>query len=190
MQPQEGRRAERRQRGVSPAASRPRAASRLGALAGAVRLGLARPRSLRRVPAARSLRGRVLLLVAACLLPSAILFALAVLDARRFDAARAEAEALRLARLLDGQQERLLGGIEGVLRVVGLSRRVEGGDAEECAAYLRTVLAGNPALQNIVAFRPDGGIACSALPAPAGLSVADEPHFRRALEAKTFTVSG
>jgi PAS domain S-box-containing protein len=142
--------------------------------------------------APRSLRARLLVLVVVCFLPSLALFGFAVLEAERNDAARVLAEALRLAKLIDGQNDRLLAGVESTLQTAGLSRRVSSDDADECSAYLATVTEHTPAFINILKVRPDGSIACSGRAIARGtvlMNFSRQPFFQEAVARKVFTLS-
>lgn len=140
----------------------------------------------------RSLRGRFLVLACLCFLPSLFLFAFSVWDAERQDKARTEATALRIAILVDAQNQRLLAGVESTLRVAGLFKRVWSDDQTQCASVISAVLKVTPSFVSMLKVSPEGDVVCARQPAPPGsipLSFANEPFFRTAIASGGFTVS-
>lgn len=148
-------------------------------------------RSLRpRLPG--SLRARLLALIAACFIPSLVLFAVLTNDVRHQDVAKAQLNALRLTKLINAQIDRVIEGMASIMRVAALSRDVTSGSAAECSAYLGAVNAATPGLVNLVKVDRGGSFACSGRPLPPGVqpSYAAEPFFQDALASRSLTVSG
>src|SRR5437773_9105635 len=146
------------------------------------------PRTPRGFPLA-SLRHRLLLLVLMAVLPAVALVLSTAWEQRRQATEDAKTDALRLARLAASQQEHLVESARSLL--VGLSQLsdVQMHNARACSALFAEVRRRFPLYRNIGAIRPDGHVFCTALPAPAPRSVADEPYFQQALETREFAVS-
>ena len=103
---------------------------------------------------------------------------------------RKEEEALRLATAVAAQLGAQLDAIRGTLDAVALAADVDKGDRATCDAYLASVVAANPSLNNIVKLNLGGDITCSGKPVPTGSTFADDAFFRRNLSSKAFSISG
>jgi PAS domain S-box-containing protein len=141
----------------------------------------------------QSLRARLLALIALCLLPSAAVFAVAAFDAHRQDIDGAQVRAMQMARLIDGQNDRLFAGVASLMRVVGLSGQIAEGRGDDCAAYLSKVGRATPAIINLVKVNRDGMYVCSGRPLAAGAAPPTYIHelfFQQAVASKAFALSG
>jgi signal transduction histidine kinase len=144
-------------------------------------------------PPFAGLRSRLLLLVLLAVLPALGLTLATNLAQRRQAVAQAQGEALRLARVVAGDEERLLEGARQLLVLLArlpAVREAADGDPAPCVALLADLLAQSPRYANLAVARADGEVVCSAVPAPPGaaVSAADRAYFRRALEAGDFAV--
>jgi PAS domain S-box-containing protein len=141
----------------------------------------------------RSLRVRLLVLIALCLLPSIAVFALAALDARRQDIGAAHVRATQVARLIDRYNHRLLGSVASLMRVVALSAQIADGRPDDCATYLSDVVKTTPAIVDLVKVGRDGTYVCGDRPPAPGAAPPDygqERVFQQAAASKALALSG
>lgn len=136
-----------------------------------------------------SMRTRLLLLVALAALPAFALFAANGLDQRRQAAARAQSEALSLARLVAASQDERIQSTR--LLLAGLAEVPEvqagAGAAGACADLLADLLALHADMANLGAADANGDIYCSALPTSRTVNIRDRLYFRTALEQGVFS---
>jgi hypothetical protein len=88
---------------------------------------------------------------------------------RQQAAAQARGEALRLARVVAGDEERLLEGARQLLVLLArlpAVREAADGDPAPCGALLADLLARYPRYANLAVARADGEVVCGAVPAP------------------------
>lgn len=109
-----------------------------------------------------SLRGRMVLLVAAAILPAAML---AVFVARQADLEQARAardEALRLSLLVAQQQDETLAGVRRLLEILASLPSSRGEDADACARLLASQLGDGSLYANLTVIDADGRPLCAA----------------------------
>jgi PAS domain S-box-containing protein len=148
------------------------------------------PRERRR-PAMRlsGLRARLLGLVVLGLLPAFALVAYLNLEEQAERRQQAYEDALRVARLAVGEHARLVENTHHLLLGMSRAPAARGGSPEACATTLRETLARFPAAANLTVVAADGVVRCTAVPAPAPVSFADRPWFRRVAETGQLTVA-
>ena len=96
---------------------------------------------------------------------------------------RARAQAVALARLGAEQQGDSVQQAETLLRVLARVPAVRAGEAPGCHELLRRVAADHPRIGALVMADADGRVACNSVAERPGLSIADRPHFRQAMQA-------
>ncbi|MGZ8448300.1 MAG: PAS domain S-box protein [Candidatus Deferrimicrobiaceae bacterium] len=84
------------------------------------------------------------------------------------------------------EQKNLLETEEILARLAEVPVVAKGGG--ECSSYLSNLLKNYPRYINIGVARPDGEVACSAVPFERPLNLADRLYFRRALESRSFSI--
>jgi signal transduction histidine kinase len=135
-----------------------------------------------------SLRGRLLLFL---LLPAIPVLALALysyVEQRDRASSQAQAEALRLARVAAGDQQRVIDEARLLLSLVVALPEVRGGDAAACNTMMVRLRDELGSFQSIGLIDAEGTIVCSALPEARGLQVGDRTYVRRALATRAFAV--
>jgi hypothetical protein len=99
--------------------------------------------------------------------------------------ANAEAQALRYARLLSGEMERLFEGVRAQLNAVTAAPTVQNFRAPECGQYLTRLEGSNPATTSVSVYDLKGDRQCSDV---ARVSITDRSYFQRALQSDEFIV--
>src|SRR5579884_3708486 len=137
---------------------------------------------------APGLRTRVLLLVAAAVLPAFGLLLYEGLRTRAHLASEVQQDAFRLAQLVAHQEAREFEEVRATLAALASVPVVRDADPQKCGALLREFVRQFPRYINLGVARRDGVIFCSALPLPGRVSVADRPYFQRSLRTGSFAV--
>lgn len=135
-----------------------------------------------------SLRVRLLLLVLLAVVPALALTLYTHLEERRRAAAQVQDEALRLARLISADHERLIEGARQLLVTLARLPAVRGRDPAACSALFAMLLKQYPLYANLGATRADGNIVCSALPLTQPINAADRAWFQRAVQTRQVAV--
>ncbi|MBI3962233.1 MAG: PAS domain S-box protein [Deinococcus sp.] len=135
-----------------------------------------------------SLRSRLLILALIALFPGAGLGLYLVAEQRRLAVATVEQDLLQLARQAAADQEQLITGVRQLLVSLAQLPEVGGSNAAACSGLMASLLRRNRLYADMGAAQPDGTIFCSAVPATRPRNVADQPHFRRAIETRDFAV--
>jgi signal transduction histidine kinase len=135
-----------------------------------------------------SFRIRLLLLVLLGVVPMLALVLHSYSQQVQAATAQAQANALGLARLAAGDQERLIEGTRQLLVVLAELPSVRNQDAAECGSFLAGLLKEYPLYENLGAADLDGDIFCSAVPSATRANMSDRPWFQRALETRDFVV--
>jgi hypothetical protein len=131
-------------------------------------------------PRFKSLQTRILVLIAACFLPGFVIFTVVTVVGHDKELQDVHDKVQRLAAMGDTWANEVLADTERLLAVLRLSSDISGPDAGRCSEKLRLILQANPGYNNIGRVDPDGSMICSAIPAPAGYSIADADFFRQA----------
>lgn len=140
-----------------------------------------------------TLRARLLLLVLLAVLPAISLTLYTGHQQRRWAAARAWENALRLTRLAAAQQQQLTDGARQLLFGLAQLPAVHDGDAVACSAVFADLLKQYPVYANLGAITPNGEIFCSAVPLRGPVNVAGRPLescFQGALKTRAFALGG
>ncbi len=136
----------------------------------------------------RSVRGRLILLVALAFLPSVALFAYANLQLRDAMVRAGEEELLRVAEVVSSDYRRIIEETRALL--VALSRIDEVRDyrSSDCDRFLSRVLEGSPRQTALAVIAPDGYRVCGAQSLDAPLFLGDRSYVMRAMGSKSFAV--
>jgi diguanylate cyclase (GGDEF)-like protein len=154
-------------------------------------------RSVRELPAAEGdmrrvrvsrLRVWLLGLVLLAALPGAAVTLCQLAAERDREAVEAQRSTLLLARLMAAEHARLVSGSRELLLSLAQRIAVEGLDSEACSARLAALLRDLPSYANLGLATPDGTVACSAVPLPGPVSIADRPYFQRTLATRDLGV--
>jgi signal transduction histidine kinase len=138
-----------------------------------------------------SLRLRLWLLVVFALIPALILMVYTAAEQRRRAVIDVQDQALRLAQLVSGDQERRIDGTRYLLMALAHVPNVRDGDAAECHGFLSALLKDNPLYTLYTNFWTadlEGDVICSAVPLDSPVNIADRSYFLSALEARDFGI--
>ncbi|MFQ5914814.1 MAG: ATP-binding protein [Nitrospinota bacterium] len=138
-----------------------------------------------------TLRARLLFLAALALCPVIALFLITAREQRLQAIADVESDALWVARLITSERARLIQEIwetRSFLAELASHSSVREGDFAKCRmAFSQRLKESSPYL-NLGVIRPNGQIACSALPVDGPVNLADRAYFWRALKSRDFAV--
>ncbi len=138
-------------------------------------------------PSLAGLQTRLVLLVLFAVTPALALALYSDFEERQLRRAQVQEEALRLARLLSADHERLIEAARQLLTALARLPIVRGGDHTACAALFADLLTQYPSYANLGVIDPRGTIICSGL--PGGVRYAgDRVYFRQALETRSFAI--
>ena len=136
----------------------------------------------------RSLLARLLLVVAAAVLPSLAVQAYLEADARHTRQHFMEDEALRLVRLVAGEQQRVLEGAEQLLSGIAATPALQDADSVRCQRLLANVLREQPRYVSAAVISLDGRTICAPGPIIPTTNSSARSHFRLALQTGGFAV--
>ncbi|MEO5338138.1 MAG: ATP-binding protein [Magnetospirillum sp. WYHS-4] len=134
------------------------------------------------------LRTRVMILIAAAMVPAAAVGLLNASREARHSLHMASEQVVALARQLASDNGQMVGGTRDLLEAVATFPSIESGNLEHCRRVL-TRMQGK--LRQYAAFavaNPAGLVICSSQPLSDPVSVADHPWFPRALAGDGLTV--
>jgi signal transduction histidine kinase len=135
-----------------------------------------------------SLRLRLWLLVFLALIPALGLILYTAAEQRRHAVMAVQDQALRMAQLVSGDQERLIHGTRYLLVALAHVPNIRGGDAAECHRFLSALLQDNPLYAGLGVADHTGEISCSAPPIDTPVNIADRAYFRAAMETHDFAI--
>jgi signal transduction histidine kinase len=135
-----------------------------------------------------SLRVRLMLLVLLAVIPILGLMVYTASEDRQREKTKVEGNALQLARLASGNQERLIE--EGRHLLIGLARlpEVRSRNADACSKLFADLLKQFPRYANLGAADPNGNVFCSAVPLRRPMSLRDFLGVEQAIQTREFTV--
>ena len=135
-----------------------------------------------------SLRGRLLLFVLVSAIPLIGLALYSYIDRRERASIQAQDEALRLARVAAGDQQRAIDEARLLLSMVVALPELRTGDVTACNTMMVRLRDELGSFQSLGLIDMQGIIVCSALPEALGLSVGDRTYVQRALATGAFAV--
>jgi PAS domain S-box-containing protein len=100
----------------------------------------------------------------------------------------AREDALRLARLVAADHQRMADGARQLLTALGNLRAVRALDQAECQPFFQRIMADFPRYILLATATLDGKVVCSAQPTAYGNSVGDRAYFQRALAEGRFVI--
>ncbi|NMC49731.1 MAG: histidine kinase, partial [Desulfovibrio sp.] len=134
-----------------------------------------------------SIRGRIILLVLVCSLPTIGLLVLSVVRERARAMERIEAEALRLVISAADIQEHVTIGSRQMLLTLAQLPQVRELDAPACAATFARLLEEEPLYTNILLANPDGDVVAMGVRSDMPMNIADRRHFQETMETGRFS---
>jgi HAMP domain-containing protein len=102
--------------------------------------------------------------------------------------AQVREDAQRITRVLASYQASLIQSTGDLLAALSHGPVIKGEQWDQCAEFMRGVLAVNPRYANIGVVAGDGVIVCSGTSLPGVVNVADRSYFQRALGATSYVV--
>ena len=136
-----------------------------------------------------SLRVRLLLLVFLAVLPALALILYTHVERRRLDYDEAQADALRLSRLVASTEQELIHGARQLLVTLARVPEVRRREPGACGTLLRDLLNEYPVYASLGAVEVDGRLSCSS---SAGrletVNLADRAYLHRALQTRDFAI--
>jgi signal transduction histidine kinase len=135
-----------------------------------------------------SLRLRLWLLVLLAFMPAVGLMFYTAAEQRRHAVKEVKDQALRMAQIASGDQERRIDGTRYLLMALAHVPDVRDGDVAECHNFLSALLKDNPLYTNFWTADLRGDLICSAVPFDRLISVADRSYFLGAIEARDFAI--
>lgn len=136
----------------------------------------------------RSLRSRLLALVALVLLPWLALVLYTQAEERKAAVANVNREAMSLVHFIATNQATQMNAARELLAAFARVPQVRARDAASCSRFLADMLAAYSSYANLGVAERDGSVACSAVPLRTQVNVADRPYFRQALATQRFAV--
>lgn len=130
-----------------------------------------------------SLSRRIVLVTLLALVPAVVVVLWTVVFLHDARTQEIHAEALGNAELAYQEMERVLGGAEGVLRVIAQAPVVAAHNTDSCAEFVGRVLRALPYLASITISDPDGSVWCLPDPTESPLYIGDRPYFQDALRS-------
>ena len=132
---------------------------------------------------------RALLLVLLALVPAAVVQAMLEREGRKQRRDQVSEQALRMVRLVAGQQERTFEGARHILAAMGAHDAIRAGrPSEACDAFLARLVAAFPRYNTANSFNLEGQPICSGSGFSPSINVADRPYFRDVLAGSDFAV--
>jgi signal transduction histidine kinase len=135
-----------------------------------------------------SLRTRLLLLVLLAVIPALGLALYTNLEERQLRKAQVQEQAMRLARLVSADHERLIGDARRLLVNLARLPAVRDRNPAACNVLFADLLTRHSSYVNLGVADADGNVFCSALPMTGPVYVGDRIYFRRALETRDFAI--
>jgi len=136
----------------------------------------------------RSLRSRLLALVALVLLPWLALVLYTQAEERKAAVANVNHDAMSLVHFIASNQATQIEAARGLLAALARLPQMRIRDAASCSRFLAGMLAAYSSYANLGVAERDGSIICSAVALRGQVNVADRPYFRQALATQRFAV--
>jgi hypothetical protein len=133
-------------------------------------------------------RGRLLALVLAALLPALGLTLYRALEDRKAATSHAEADALVGAQSASRTQAQFIDKAHQLLFGLAQLPDVRGMDPESCPRLLARIVRKFGVYANLGVAAPNGDVVCSGAPLPGAVNVADRAYFQRAVARRGFAV--
>ncbi|MNR97529.1 putative diguanylate cyclase YegE [compost metagenome] len=128
---------------------------------------------------------RLLVLVLLAIVPPVILTVYGAWKERQQAIRMAEDNLQQLTQLAATSEARSIEGARQLLTVLSVIPELRG-DAKTCSQFLNTILKKNEGYVNFGLVQLNGDVTCSALPLTEKVNLGDRPHFKRAIQNKSF----
>jgi len=135
-----------------------------------------------------TLLARLFILVLLAVLPAIGIQIHGVLKIRAEREAEIIAEAERTLHLAEGEQSRILDSARLMITAVTEAGFLRSGDVQRCQSYLERLAGRSADYRTATVAAADGRVLCSGAPAASGSSLAEQPHFRRAMAENRFVI--
>ncbi len=136
----------------------------------------------------RSLRVRLLVLVALTVVPAlALTLSTARAEFRR-DKVETEENAMHIARLVSIQQDDAIDGARQLLTTLAQSPEVRNRDGAACSALMAELLTRSRGYSTFGAFDANGDQFCNAVPVATAVNVSDRPYVQAAIRTRDFAL--
>lgn len=129
----------------------------------------------------KSLKARLLAVVAVALIPALAIQAYTEMDARRVRQQLIQDEALRSVHLVSSEQDRIVEGAEQALDTLAGTPAVQDNMSSLCERTLSNLVSDSPRYANAVVVGLTGRIRCAPDPAMVGVDLSDRPWFQDAI---------
>ena len=129
-----------------------------------------------------SLSKRLFILVAVAVLPLTVILFFNLYSIRLAKEQEVHAEALQAGQLAALEMQRVLGGIENTLMAIAAAPAVQSLDPVACNDYMRRVGSRLPQFAGIAVLDVTGVIRCRQEPRGIGVSLADRPYIKEAMQ--------
>lgn len=137
-----------------------------------------------------SLRFRLISIVLLAVFPAIVLILYTGFEQRRLAALEAQKDARRMVDLASLNQARVIQEIHRLLATLADHPIILSEDKRKCSDFLAELLKKYPYYLNLGVVRPDGALACSALPFSGEMDLSDRGFFLRAIKTKGFAIGG
>ncbi len=141
-----------------------------------------------RMIAIKSLRTRLILLIALAVIPALIFIFYTSSEQLKKRDSEIERDAIITARLAAHSLEQLFSGSRQMLTSLAELPAVREYDNAACTAYVSSLKKNLPMYANIAAVKPNGDIFCSAVATAKAVNVADRLYFKSAVNKRGFAV--
>ena len=141
------------------------------------------------LPFFASLRNRLLLLAALVFLPAFGLVIYGDNVQRELEIHAAQDNAVRLARLVAADQDRLLESPHQLLSSLASVRAIQQNDSAFCNTFLPNLMDQVDSIGSIAVADLNGDVWCSSTPLSSPVNLADRPYFQRAIQTRRLAIS-
>lgn len=138
----------------------------------------------------RSLRARLVLILAVTLLPAGVLACVQALSNFQRLSALAEDSVLQAAVLSAREEESFIVGARRLLKTLSVLPDVIDLQSQRCGEILRSVLMISELYRSLVLTNRSGDVVCSSAPLTRPLNIANERWYREVVARQDFTVTG
>jgi serine phosphatase RsbU (regulator of sigma subunit) len=141
-----------------------------------------------RAPRFVSLRARLLAMVLLVLVPWLALVLFTQADERKVAIADVGDDAMRLVHIVTSNQAAQIEAARQLMMALARLPQLRKQDPAACSALMAEMLKAYPLYLNMGLIEPDGDLACSAVPLPAPINLADRSYFEMAIQTRDFVV--
>ena len=135
-----------------------------------------------------SIRGKLLFLIVASVLPAAGIILYSGFAHREHEIASSKREILYLAQSMAAQQKQVEGSTRQMLAMLAQLPEVQRLDANACSRTFRDIQKRNPMYAALNAATSDGIMFAASMPfTPGSINIADRKHFRDAVKTRDFS---